>query len=150
LGVQWEWNHNPSNAHWSLTERPGFLRLKALPADKFVSAHNTLTQVLHGHSSQITTRMLANGITDGQKAGLAMFGKRPSWIGLTQRSGKRHITFAYAGEETIGDELQSDAVQLRVNVVDEYAQFSYSVDDGKTFRPLGARPRLLFSWWKGV
>jgi len=51
LGLQWEWNHNPDDSHWSLRERPGFMRLKALPADKFVSARNTLTQVLHGRSS---------------------------------------------------------------------------------------------------
>ena len=33
LGVQWEWNHNPVDSHWSLAERAGYLRLKALPAD---------------------------------------------------------------------------------------------------------------------
>ncbi|MEJ0098989.1 MAG: hypothetical protein WDO12_04300 [Pseudomonadota bacterium] len=29
---QWEWNHNPLDAAWSLTARPGWLRLRALPA----------------------------------------------------------------------------------------------------------------------
>lgn len=28
LGLQWQWNHNPDNAKWSLTERPGYMRLK--------------------------------------------------------------------------------------------------------------------------
>jgi beta-xylosidase len=28
LGPQWEWNHNPRHERWSLTERPGWLRLK--------------------------------------------------------------------------------------------------------------------------
>ena len=27
LGHQWEWNHNPDDEHWSLTARPGYLRL---------------------------------------------------------------------------------------------------------------------------
>jgi beta-xylosidase len=27
LGPQWEWNHSPRDSHWSLAERPGFLRL---------------------------------------------------------------------------------------------------------------------------
>ncbi|MHB8899881.1 MAG: glycoside hydrolase 43 family protein, partial [Thermoguttaceae bacterium] len=29
LGVQWEWNHNPRDTHWSLSEQPGRLRLRA-------------------------------------------------------------------------------------------------------------------------
>lgn len=29
LGLHWQWNHNPVDAAWSLTERPGFLRLKS-------------------------------------------------------------------------------------------------------------------------
>ena len=28
LGMQWQWNHNPVPSAWSLTERPGWLRLK--------------------------------------------------------------------------------------------------------------------------
>jgi beta-xylosidase len=27
LPLVWQWNHNPDNTLWSLTERPGFLRL---------------------------------------------------------------------------------------------------------------------------
>jgi beta-xylosidase len=26
-GVMWQWNHNPDTNFWSLTARPGFLRL---------------------------------------------------------------------------------------------------------------------------
>ena len=87
LAVQWEWNHNPTDTHWSLSERPGYMRLKALPATNFVSARNTLTQVLQGRTSEITTRMFITAMNDGQRAGLAMLGKRPSWIGVTQRDG---------------------------------------------------------------
>ncbi|HEY0686755.1 MAG TPA: family 43 glycosylhydrolase [Steroidobacter sp.] len=150
LGVQWEWNHNPANTHWSLSERRGFLRLKALPAPNFVSAKNTLTQVLHGRSSQITTRIVVKEMRDGQKAGLAMFGKRPSWIGLTQQSGQRRLTFSYAGADTPGDVIAGESLLLRVNVDDEFARYSYSVDEGKTFKPFGSRAKLMFSWWKGA
>ncbi len=150
LGVQWEWNHNPSDAHWSLRERRGHLRLKAMSAPNFVSARNTLTQVLHGRSSQITTRIGVSGMRDGQKAGLAMFGKRPSWIGLTQQSGQRRLTFSYAGTDTLGDAITADSLLLRVNVDDEFARYSYSMDEGKTFKPFGTRAKLMFSWWKGA
>jgi hypothetical protein len=87
---------------------------------------------------------------DGQKAGLAMFGKRPSWIGLTQQSGRRHLTFSYAGTDTPGDAITADSLLLRVNVDDELASYSYSTDEGKTFKPFGTRAKLMFSWWKGA
>ena len=29
LGLQWQFNHNPVNTHWSLNERRGWLALKA-------------------------------------------------------------------------------------------------------------------------
>ena len=29
LGLHWQWNHNPIDNAWSLTERPGFLRLNS-------------------------------------------------------------------------------------------------------------------------
>ena len=44
LSPEWQWNHNPSNSMWSLTERPGWLRLKAMPAPSLTLAHDTLTQ----------------------------------------------------------------------------------------------------------
>lgn len=42
LGLQWQWNHNPDNTRWSLTERPGYMRLKASMAVDLKSARNTL------------------------------------------------------------------------------------------------------------
>jgi len=152
LGPQWERNHNPDDSHWSLSERPGFLRLKALPAADLVSARDTLTQMLEGRTVQVTARMSVEAIEDGQRAGLGMFGRLPSWIGVVQSRGTRRLTFAAAGVETGGESLSpaTQFVLLRMQVDDEWAQYSYSLDDGKTFRPLGSRARMLFSWWKAA
>jgi beta-xylosidase len=150
LGVQWEWNHNPVDDHWSLTERPGYLRLKALPAADLVSARNTLTQVQQGRYTQMTAKLFIDKMANGQRAGLAMFGRQPSWIGVTQTAGERRMTFAVAGVETVGPVITHDAVQLRVQVSDEAASYSYSLDDGKTFHDLGSKAKLYFSWWKGA
>src|SRR6185437_10320487 len=109
LGPQWEWNHNPDDSRWSLTERPGFLRLKALQAADLVSARDTLTQMLQGRAVQITARMAVDAMEDGQKAGLAMFGRLPSWIGVVQKHGTRRVTFAVAGVETPGQALGGEA-----------------------------------------
>ena len=48
LGLQWQWNHNPDNTKWSLTECRGYMRLKASQAPKLYEARNTLTQRVQG------------------------------------------------------------------------------------------------------
>src|SRR5690606_23346006 len=40
LNPEWQWNHVPDDSKWSLTEKPGVLRLHSLPADNFYSARN--------------------------------------------------------------------------------------------------------------
>ena len=45
LPLVWQWNHNPKNNLWSLSERKGYLRLKTGRIDtSFLLARNTLTQ----------------------------------------------------------------------------------------------------------
>jgi beta-xylosidase len=45
LPLVWQWNHNPDNNLWSVTERNGYLRLKTGRIDQsYLTARNTLTQ----------------------------------------------------------------------------------------------------------
>jgi beta-xylosidase len=150
LGPQWEWNHNPDDRRWSLAQRPGFLRLTAAPAVNLVSARNTLTQVLQGEASVITTRVEVRGMAEGQRAGLAMFGQGISWIGVVKRDGVARLAFSSAARESLGPALPADAVELRVAVADQAARYSYSLDGGKTFVGMGDPAPLRFSWWKGA
>jgi beta-xylosidase len=150
LEVQWEWNHNPLDGKWSLSARPGFLRLEATRAGDFVAARNTLTQVLHGPATWITTRVEIAGMRDGQRAGLAMLQVQPNWIGVVQTAGKRRITWSSAGAQVAGPVLEGDWLQLRVKIASEAAKYEYSLDGGTTFQPLGEASKLRFSWWKGA
>ena len=44
LGKNWQWNHNPDNEAWSLTERPGYLRLTtSRVVDNIFTAPNTIS-----------------------------------------------------------------------------------------------------------
>jgi beta-xylosidase len=150
LGLQWEWNHNPVDDHWSLTERPGFLRLKALPATNLLDARNTLTQMLADPALDATTLLDTKGMAENQKAGLCMLCRDPSWIGVTQTQGQRHIVFYASKKETIGPELSQNTIQLKVSIAaNETASYSYSLD-GSTFIPLGSPAKIMFSWWKGA
>ncbi|MGO4759085.1 hypothetical protein AB4212_62505, partial [Streptomyces sp. 2MCAF27] len=75
LGPQWEWCCQPRADHWSLTERPGYRRLKAfapLAADNLTEVGSTLPQrVLRtAGGATVTVRLELAGIADGQHAGL--------------------------------------------------------------------------------
>jgi len=150
LGVQWEWNHNPLDDHWSLRARPGFLRLTATQAGDFLLARNTLTQILQGPTMRVTTRLELGGLRDGQRAGLAVLQVQPNWIGVVQAAGTRRITWSSAGAQLAGPVITGDALQLRLAIADESVSYEYSTDDGASFQPLGTSSKLRFSWWKGA
>jgi len=109
-----------------------------------------LTQILQGPRATFTVRMDAAHLSDGQRAGLALFGVKPAWIGVRRDADGAHIALASAGVETAGP-AAGRIVQLRAEVSpDQSVRFSYSLDDGRSFAPLGeAVPLSRFSWWKG-
>ncbi|MFT4077065.1 MAG: glycoside hydrolase 43 family protein [Asticcacaulis sp.] len=150
LGLQWSWNHNPDDTKWSLTERPGWLRLKAGQAQSLTTSRNTLTQILQGPAMQMTARLDISHMADGQRAGVSLFGVRPVWIGVVHENGVSRIAYASAGIETPGPEITGQTVQLRAEVLpDQTSRFAYSLD-GRTFTLFGEKvPLSTFSWWKG-
>jgi len=148
LGVQWEWNHNPLDSSWKL--RDGVLQLTATRATDFVLARNTLTQILQGPATTITTRMLVGNLRNGQRAGLAVLQVQPNWIAVVQVNGERHITWSSAGAQIEGPLVPLASVQLRMKIADERVSYEYSLDEGRDFIPFGTPVKLRFSWWKGA
>ncbi|WP_082448067.1 MULTISPECIES: glycoside hydrolase 43 family protein [unclassified Sphingomonas] len=150
LGLQWQWNHNPDDRRWSLTQRPGWLRLTAGHAEHLVGARGTLTQMLTGPAMRTTVRIDPHAMRDGQRAGLTLFGVRPSWIGLVKDGGLTRITLAIEGVETPGVVVPARPLLLRAAVgSDQQVRYAYSID-GRRFTALGgAIPLARFSWWRG-
>ena len=70
----WQWNHNPVDNAWSLTERPGFLRLKtSRVVPNLYLAPNTLTQRMEGPTCNGYIAMDLRKMKDGDCAGLTAF-----------------------------------------------------------------------------
>lgn len=151
LGLQWQWNHNPDNARWSLGVRPGFLRLTAGEAQHLTTARNTLTQMLQGPRMTVTTRIDVSRMENGQRAGLSLFGVRPSWIGIVQEAGERRVTLTDAGVETPGAPLVGTVIELRADVgADQTVAYSYRLEGAGDFVSVGGPIALSrFSWWRG-
>ena len=74
LGLHWQWNHNPVTTAWSLSERPGFLRLKtSRVVENLYLAPNTLTQRMEGPQCSGFVAIDISKMKDGDCAGLAAF-----------------------------------------------------------------------------
>ncbi len=89
LGMQWQWNHNPLPDRWSLTARPGFLRLNAAPGADIWTARNTLIQKGQGPASRGEVSIDAAGIRPGDQCGFGTFGKHNGHIAIGRDAGGR-------------------------------------------------------------
>ena len=144
LGLQWQWNHNPWDDHWSLTERKGWLTLHALPADGLRSCHNMLTQKVIGYVTESTTFLEARGDCF---AGLACIGRQFRDVGITPEG----IVVEHDNQRTLIRQGKFKRIYLRVqnDCLRHTHRFLYSLD-GRTFLPAGEPFPMLGGYWKGI
>ncbi len=148
LQPQWQWNHNPVADAWSLSERPGWLRLRGLPAPDLISARNTLTQKLWGENGTITVQLDPRQLGTGQFAGFAfMSGKVFDTIGVERAGGDLRLRRNAEPSERLAPGIQ--CVWLRGVYDGTSAQLLYSFD-GQAYHELGPKVLLQFSQWKGA
>jgi xylan 1,4-beta-xylosidase len=142
----WQWNHVPVDASWSLSERPGYLRLHTLPASDFWWAKNSLTQRAVGPLSTVTAELDGSGLAPGDVAGLALLGMPWRWVGLARTAAGYEIrAFDYQTGLTVAVPATGSRVWLRAecNFLTEVASLSYSAD-GHSFTPIGEPVIMVF------
>jgi beta-xylosidase len=132
LGMQWGWNHNPDSTKWSLTERPGYLRLRTVRVVPTLrEARNTLTQRMFAYYSRAVlttavTRMEVDSMKDGDIAGLAVFQDPYAYVAVRQGSGSRHIVMVNDGKAIDSVAVSTSPIYLR-------ALASYGSSTGNKF-----------------
>ena len=135
----WQWNHVPVDDMWSLSQRPGFLRLRALPAPDLWRARNTLTQRAMGPRSTVTAILEAKNMRPGDVAGLALFNRPYAWLGIVHEGDRLVLT---RFDETTGQTGRVPLQDMRVwlqaacDFITNTAVFRYSTD-GRTFTAIG-------------
>lgn len=145
LPLVWQWNHNPDNSLWSVSERKGFLRLKTGRIDtSFVKSRNTLTQRTIGPVSSGFAKLDVSNLKDGDFAGLSALQRKFGQIGVKKVNGKNHI-FMVSAQTDKPVELQSiplsqNEIYLKIacdfrNRTD-IARFYYSLN-GETWNVIG-------------
>ncbi|MDI1249859.1 MAG: glycoside hydrolase 43 family protein [Lacunisphaera sp.] len=146
LANVWQWNHVPDDAQWSLTERPGYLRLHARPATDFWRARNTLMQRAIGPRSSPTAVLDASNLKPGDVAGLALLNLPYAWLGVRREAdGLVLAQFNQFNGKSDRVPLTGPRIWLRADCdfLTELATFSYSID-GETYRPIGGAFTMVF------
>lgn len=145
LPLVWQWNHNPDPRHWSLSARPGFLRLRTGRVDaEVVRARNTLTQRTYGPQSSARTALDVSGMKDGDVAGLVALQRQYGFVGVRMEGGVRSIVMVSAAserpEELARVPLDQPVVHLRIDCDfrerADRAHFHYSLD-GREWTGIG-------------
>ena len=167
LGMQWEWNHNPQNRAWSLTQRPGWMRLYSCTVtDNVVWARGSLTQRIIGYSpngtaanswtpNYGTAKLDISAMKEGDVAGLAVWQNPYSFIGVKVKDGKKYLysqrcTFdnqtPVVAEEKTGAAVTSDVIYLRsiCNFGTNVCAFYYSYD-AKTWTRFGVSMNMRYT-----
>lgn len=154
LGLQWHWQANPDPSWALLTARRGSLRLASqlMAGNNLWPSPNLLLQKFPAPAFKATTAVDFRPASEGERAGLIVFGADYAWIGLRNTGDLMHVVTAVARsapdgsaeQDTASTPIQARTVYLRA-VVREGAtvEFSYSLDT-RTFVRLGetfnARP----------
>lgn len=152
LGMQWGWNHNPDAANWSLSKKPGCLRLTTgKVVSNFLEARNTLTQRPFAKYDQTIpttaiTKIDVSKMKDGDVAGLAVFQDPYAYIAIKQVGGSKYITMVNNGTIVDSVLIKSSTVYLKTSAsnASKKASFQYSIDN-KTFTSLGNELAMRFS-----
>ena len=165
LGLHWQWNHNPVDAAWSLTERPGWLRLKtSRVVPNLYLAPNTLTQRMEGPTCNGSVKLDLSKMKDGDCAGFSAFNS-DAGILMVKKNGRKLVltlneqSVKLSEREKAVEQVEDKAIAsvplttpilwLRIdadfNVGRDMAQFYYSTD-GEQWTQLGGDYKLRFDW----
>ena len=166
LGVQWGWNHNPEPTKWSLTEKPGYLRLRTVTVvDSLPKARNTLTQRMFAYysdtlASLASTKMDIGQMKEGDVAGLAVFQDPYAYVGIRKVSNKSYVVMVNDGKIIDSSAVEGSTIYLRASTMygsgaahyfdgnsapgTGTASFSYSLDN-RSFVDIGNELHMKFN-----
>ena len=119
LALEWQWNHNPDNKSWSVTEREGWLRLKNNNlAQSLLHARNTLTMRTEGPGCSSVVKLDASNMKPGDRAGLSAFQRSYGQVGvLVNDDGSKKVYMANNGNTRTDNVLDArDNIVEQVNM----------------------------------
>lgn len=147
LAFNWQWNHNPDNNLWSLSERPGYMRLKTgKVVETIFEARNTLSQRTEGPKCSGSISMDISNMKNGDIAGLGMYCAEPGLISVVMEGNKKNLVMTDRKEEKARVELSVNKIYLRTDCdfTTDNANFFYSTD-GENWIKLGTEFHMIYN-----
>ena len=159
LGMQWQWNHNPDDAAWTLFERQGWLRMRTSETvTRLTQARNMLTQRIFAFdksASMGTVRLDASNLQEGDYAGISIFQDPYAMLAVRVQDGQKQLvwrqdTLRIHDDFTPTEQVETvdidSIVYLRATVSysTSKTQFYYSLDN-VNYQPIGGETSLSFS-----
>ena len=160
LDLAWQFNHNPDNKSWSLTDRNGFLRLyNNHITSNFYNARNTLTQRTFGPLCSGYVKIDVSHMKNGDFCGLGALQYCYGFVGVMMENDKKYIicyntfygdnykpiTFEEERIEIEQNEiyLKLDFIFKKDNKIIDEAYFYYSLDN-KEYHQIGSKLKLKY------
>ena len=165
LDLHWQWNHNPVDQAWSLTERPGFLRLKTSKVvENLYMAPNTISQRMEGPTCSASVALDLSHMKDGDYAGFAAFNGHSGVLTVKRQGKKFSLTMSEqvvnlsdrhkvveSVEETVKEtiDFKQDKIWLRIDgdflPGRDIATLFYSLD-GQEWKRIGNDYKMRFDY----
>ncbi|WP_231710603.1 family 43 glycosylhydrolase [Gracilibacillus suaedae] len=131
LGITWQWNHNPNNNFWSLTDRSGYLRLiNGRTSTSIHDSRNTLTQRTFGPESSGEVAIDISNMKNGDVTGLAAFQENYGFVGVKTDGDSNSIVMVNGDSES---EEEIEAVEIGQNKVYLKVDFDFKNQTDKAY-----------------
>ena len=153
LGPQWQWNYQPRKDFFSLTERPGWMRLKAfrpIESNQLLKAGNTLTQrTFRKQDNEVIVKMDISQMADGQRNAICHFSSHHSALGVVKEGTQYFIEYRNNGHILKGNEISTSFVWFKTCWgMDGKSQYYYSLD-GDNFIQFGEPYQMVWGNYRG-
>lgn len=163
--ILWQWNHNPADGLWSLSERPGWLRLRTgEKTDNVFLARNTISQRMEGPACQGTVKIDISGMKAGDRAGFAAWNGDAGLLTVSHLADGKRCLSAQTSSVALGPHqsvtgvdthdietvpLDGNEVWLRIDADfrpgSDMATFAYSTD-GRDWKAIGKPFKMRFDY----
>jgi len=143
LNLYWNFIRNPYSKDWSLTERPGYLRLKGSKINftgkdspAFIGRRQTVFDIT------VSTKISFVPVAENEEAGLVIRANDKNYYTLliTQKEGKRVVMFRKYLKDAIAgisyQEISDGDIVLRIDATDKNYQF-WAQEEGKWANLIG-------------
>jgi beta-xylosidase len=133
LGLQWQWHANHRDDWFSLSARPGWLRLYAQKCapDDLKQRSDLLLQKFPAREFTVEVSLDFSGGRPGDEAGLVIMGRAEASVALRKTEFGTHLVFRN-GEACTFEETSSNTATLRVTVCEGgVCSFSHAGKSGE-------------------